>query len=176
MPSRDILLDLPLRITRTANQQRTYQYCYDYHRKVKDLHLEGMTTFVYPALMGFTTACSIPIRLCPCPSSVLLVRFRHSRTVPSFPRMRESILCPLFVIPAKAGIQSSSFPLYGMLIDGSMAWSAATVNRISRCRGLSLQFFVYLLAVSNVYDDRTVFAFNSKHGTICARPCFAERA
>src|SRR5664279_3288033 len=71
MPSRDILLDLPLRITRTANQQRTYQYCYDYHRKVKDLHLEEMTTFVYPALMGFTTTCSIPIRLCLCPSSVI---------------------------------------------------------------------------------------------------------
>src|SRR5664280_2372409 len=69
MPSRDIVLDLPLRITRTANQQRTYQYCYDYHRKVKGLHLKGMTTFAYPALMGFATACSIPIRL--CPSSVL---------------------------------------------------------------------------------------------------------
>src|SRR5664280_2570706 len=69
MPSRDIVLDLPLRITRAANRQRTYQYCYDYHRKVKNLHLEEMTTFVYPALMGFATACSIPIRL--CPSSVL---------------------------------------------------------------------------------------------------------
>src|SRR5450830_1409741 len=81
MPSRDIVLDLPLRITRAANQQRTYHYCYDYHRKVKDLHLEGMTTFVYPALMGFITACSIPIRLCPCPSSVLPARFRHSPRV-----------------------------------------------------------------------------------------------
>jgi len=67
-------------------------------------------------------------------------------------------------------------PLYGMLIDGSMAWSAATVNRVSRCRGLSLQFLVYLLAVSNVYDDRTVFAFNSKHGTIWTRSCSVERA
>src|SRR5450830_1073633 len=115
MPSRDIVLDLPLRITRAANQQRTYHYCYDYHRKVKDLHLEGMTTFVYPALMGFITACSIPIRLCPCPSSVLVLHlsFPHGSVIPPeyffsippstlfpcegrcegcFRRMRESIL------------------------------------------------------------------------------------
>src|SRR5450756_2074597 len=115
--SRDIVLDLPLRITRAANQQRTYHYCYDYHRKVKDLHLEGMTTFVYPALMGFITACSIPIRLCPCPSSVLVLHlsFPHGSVIPPeyffsippstlFPcegrcegcsrRRRESIICP----------------------------------------------------------------------------------
>src|SRR5664280_53085 len=104
MPSRDIVLDLPLRITRAANRQRTYQYCYDYHRKVKGLHLEEMTTFVYPALMGFTTACSIPIRLCLCPSSVIPPRALLSKVRgalgaggnpsfafhPSFPRMRES--------------------------------------------------------------------------------------
>jgi hypothetical protein len=101
MPSRDILLDLPLRITRAANQQRTYHYCYDYHRKVKDLHLEGMTTFVYPALMGFITACSIPIRL--CPSSVLHLSFPRGSVIPP-PEYFFSIRGAL---SAQAGIQFS---------------------------------------------------------------------
>ena len=125
MPSRDIALDLPLRITRTANQQRTYQYCYDYHRKVKDLHLEGMTTFVYPALMGFITTCSIPIRLCHCPSSVLPARFRHSPPSISFqcPRVCWSLasFCPRCEVFFKAPEYVS--PIRGVLPTSmSVSW------------------------------------------------------
>src|SRR5450830_1300217 len=115
--SRDIVLDLPLRITRAANQQRTYHYCYDYHRKVKDLHLEGMTTFVYPALMGFITACSIPIRL--CPSSVLPPPSILVQCEGCFPRALLSLasFCPRCEVFFKA--PEHFIPMRGVLLRGA---------------------------------------------------------